>query len=473
MKTLIGLEIHVELSTLSKMFCSCLNEFGSVPNTNVCPTCLGMPGTLPLMNKKAVKYAIMAGLAFDCDIRTDMKMDRKKYFYPDLTKGYQITQADTPIATNGYIEVDSEDGPKKIRIRRIHMEEDTGKSIHTDDGHTLMDYNRAGVPLIEIVSEPDMSTPEEAREFLENLKQRLKYIGVSDVKMEEGSLRCDVNINVVDEERKLKTHISEIKNLNSFKAVTKALEYEEKRHKKMLENGEESFKDTRRWDDVDLKTVKMRNKEEGNDYRYSVEGDIPNLHIEKSYIEEIRINLPELPYQKEKRFKDMGIDEKDAKTLSKNRALADFFEVTAEEIGDPKLAANWILSDLLRRLNEYEMEADEMNLSLDNFINLIKLAEEKVINNNVAKKLLREIFETNEDPRVLVKERGLGQMRDGDALKSIVDEVVKENPQSIEDYRNGKDRALGFLVGQAMKKSRGKGNPQEFNKMILEILEKN
>lgn len=471
MKTLIGLEIHVELSTLSKMFCSCLNEFGSVPNTNVCPTCLGMPGTLPLMNKKAVEYAIMAGLAFDCDIRTDMKMDRKKYFYPDLTKGFQITQADTPIATNGYIEVDSTSGPKKIRIRRIHMEEDTGKSIHTDDGHTLMDYNRAGVPLIEIVSEPDMSTPEEAREFLENLKQRLKYIGVSDVKMEEGSLRCDVNINIVDEERNLKTQISEIKNLNSFKAVTKALEYEEKRHKKMLEDGEESFKDTRRWDDVDLKTVKMRNKEKGNDYRYSVEGDIPNLHIERSYIEEIRANLPELPYQKEKRFKDMGIDEKDAKTLSKNRALSDLFEVTAEEIGDPKLAANWILSDLLRRLNEYEMEADEMNLSLDNFIKLIKLAEEKVINNNVAKKILREIFETNEDPRILVKERGLGQMRDEDALQSIVDEVVKENPQSIEDYRNGKDRALGYLVGQAMKKSRGKGNPQEFNKMILEILE--
>lgn len=471
MKTIIGLEIHVQLSTKSKMFCTCKNEFGAVPNTNTCPTCLGHPGTFPLINKEAIKYATMAGIAFDCDIKTDMKMDRKKYFYPDLTKGYQITQQDEPIATKGHITIEDVNGnDKKIGITRIHMEEDTAKSTHNDDGTTLLDYNRAGAPLIEIVSDPDMNTPEEARQFLDNLKQRLKFIGVSDVKMEEGSLRCDVNINVVDETTGKKTGISEIKNLNSFKAVVKALEYEEKRHRKMLQENIVSDKETRRWDDIDQKTVKMRDKGLENDYRFTVEGDIPRIRISEEYIDDLRNKLPELPHEKEKKYIEMGLDSKDAKVLSQNKALSDFFEKSSKELNDPKLAANWILSELLRRLNEHEEEADEMNLSLDNFVSLIKLQNEGKINNNAAKKILRRIYESNENPIQIVEDEGLVQIQDESELLKVVEEVLEENPESIEEYRKGRDRVLGYLVGQAMKKTRGKGNPQEFNKMIKEKL---
>lgn len=280
-KTIIGLEIHVELQTKTKMFCSCKNEYGCVPNTNVCPTCLGHPGTLPLINKKAIEYAIMAGNAFNCNIALDMKMDRKKYFYPDLVKGYQITQERTPICKNGYIEIEIENKVKKLRLQRIHIEEDTGKSIHNGEGYTLIDYNRAGVPLIEIVSEPDMNSPAEAIAFLNTLKETIKYLDISDVKMEEGSLRCDVNLNVIDEETGFKTKITEIKNLNSFKAAQRAMEYEEKRHIENVKNKIEGKKETRRWDEEQLKTIVMRQKEEGNDYRFSVESDIPYIHLEK------------------------------------------------------------------------------------------------------------------------------------------------------------------------------------------------
>ena len=474
-KTIIGLEIHAQLSTKSKMFCSCKNEFGAVPNTHVCPTCLGHPGTFPMINKEAIKFAVMAGISFDCDIRTDMKMDRKKYFYPDLTKGYQISQEEEPLCTNGHILVKDENGnDKKIRIRRIHMEEDTSKSTHNEDGSTLLDYNRAGVPLIEIVTEPDMSTPEEARQFLDNLKQRLKFIGVSDVKMEEGSLRCDVNINVVDEDSGKKTGISELKNLNSFKAVVRALEYEEKNHINMLKEDIPSGKVTKKWDDINERTIKMRDKDIENDYRFTVEGDMPRIKLSKEFIDELRNNLPELPHEKEKRYvEDMKIDLKDAQVLSQNKALSDLFEEVADRLDNPVVASNWILSNLLRRLNEYEEEADEMNLSVDNFVSLIKLKEDGKINNNVAKKILRRIYESNEDPNEIVKKEGLIQIQDTNALEKIVEEVLNENPQTIEDYNNGKDRVIGYLVGQAMKKSKGQGNPQEFNKMIVEKLKKN
>ncbi len=467
METIIGLEIHVELSTDTKMFCSCKNEFGKAPNTNVCPVCLGHPGALPRVNKRAVEYAIMAGTAFNCDIRDVMKMDRKKYFYPDLTKGYQITQEDQPIATEGYIEL--EEFNKKVRIQRIHMEEDTGKSTHTDDGNTLLDYNRAGVPLIEIVSHPDMSSADEAREFLEALKQRLKFIGVSDVKMEEGSLRCDVNINVKDGDKK--THIAEIKNLNSFKSVAKAIEYEEKRHKEMLESGHISVKETRRWDEASQSTILMRTKDEENDYRFTVEADIPVIKLEKSFIENIQNNMPELPNDKKNRYmKEYKLTEYDANILSQNKELSDLFESMVERVNDPEIIANWILSELLRRLKEFDIEANEMNLSLDNFAKLIKLVKEDKISNNVGKKILREIFETNEDPETIVKDRGLLQISDTGFLEGLVKEVLDENPQSIADYKAGKDRALGYLMGQIMKKSKGKANPPEVNKMLREKL---
>lgn len=470
-KTIIGLEIHVELSTESKMFCSCKNEFGAVPNTHVCEICLGHPGALPVMNKKALEYGVMAGIAFDCDIRHGFKMDRKKYFYPDLVKGYQITQQDDPLCEHGHIDLQTSQGEKRVRIRRIHLEEDTGKSTHTEDGKTLMDYNRSGVPLIEIVSEPDMNTPEEGRMFLDRLKETLKFIGISDVKMEEGSLRCDVNINVVEEATGRKTKISEIKNLNSFRAAVKAMEYEEKRHQRMLEEDEESIKETRRWDDTENKTFPMRKKEEGNDYRFSVEGDLPYTLLEAEKIEEIRRHMPELPREKALRYvKDYGIEAYDADILSQNKSLSQLFEKTADLTGNPQVTSNWILSDLLRRIKEAEIEVEEMKLSSENLARLIKLADSKAINNNTAKKILREIFDTNENPEDIVKERGLIQISSATELQKIVDQVLEENPQSIEDFKNGKDRALGFLVGQCMKKSKGKGNPQEFNKMVAEKL---
>ncbi|MDO4594132.1 MAG: Asp-tRNA(Asn)/Glu-tRNA(Gln) amidotransferase subunit GatB [Tissierellia bacterium] len=462
-QTIIGLEIHVELSTETKMFCSCKNEFGAVPNTNVCPVCLGHPGALPIINEKAVEYAYMAGLAFNCNLRHNMKMDRKKYFYPDLVKGFQITQQDEPYATGGYIQLKS---GKKIRLNSIHMEEDTAKSNHDESGNTLMDYNRSGVPLIEIVSEPDMSSPEEAREFVDTLRKTLKFLGVSDVKMAEGSLRCDVNINVKDENGN-KTKISEIKNLNSIKSIEKALEFEEKRHIKLLENNEEGVKETRRWDDIDLDTKPMRIKESGSDYRFSVEGDIPRISVSEEKIEQLRKNLPELPSDKEKRYiSQYNLSEYDAKLLSNDIELSQLFEKTNEIVKNPKETANWILTELSRRLNEKEIEPSEMTLSVENFAKLINLAKDNKVNNNVCKKLLREIFETDEDPEKLAKDRNLMQINDESFLDDIVDEVLKENQQSIEDIKNGKDRAFGYLVGQCMKKTKGKANPKQINELL-------
>ena len=465
-KTIIGLEIHVELATNTKMFCSCKNEFGAVPNTNVCPVCLGHPGTLPVMNKKAVELALRAGLAFNCDIANDQKMDRKKYFYPDLTKGYQITQYDKPYATNGFIELSND---KKVGLIEIHMEEDTGKSNHDEEGRTLMDYNRAGVPLIEIVTKPDISSPDEAREFVETLASTLRFLEVSDCIMAQGSMRVDVNINMQDIDSGNKTNIAEIKNMNSIKAIEQALAFEVKRHTALLEKGKMGTKETRRWDDEKLETLHMRDKEVGNDYRFSVDGDIPEIYLDNEYINEIRENLPELPAKKQSRYiKEYEMTEYDANLLANNRELAELFEKTNDIVNDPKISANWILTELSRRLNETEQNPSTMNLSVDNFAKLIKLAKEDKINNNVAKKLLREIYESNENPEKLAEERNLLQISDSGLLKEVVDEVLKENPESIEDIKNGKDRAFGFLVGQAMKKTKGKGNPVEITNLLRE-----
>ncbi|WP_296128391.1 Asp-tRNA(Asn)/Glu-tRNA(Gln) amidotransferase subunit GatB [uncultured Anaerococcus sp.] len=465
-KTIIGLEIHVELSTETKMFCSCKNEFGAIPNTNVCPICLGHPGTLPAMNERAVELAVMAGLAFNCKIRNDQKVDRKKYFYPDLVKGYQLTQFDKPYAYEGYLELAS---GKHINIREIHMEEDTGKSNHNDDDTVLMDYNRAGVPLIEIVTDPDISSPEEAREFVETLASTLKFLKVSDCIMAEGSMRVDVNVNLKDEDTGLRTEIAEIKNINSIKAIENALEFEVKRQRDLLENNQTGDKETRRWDDIKLETIHMRNKEVGNDYRFSADGDIPDIYLSDEYISDVAKNLPELPKDKEKRYiAEYGLSAYDANLLSHDRNLAKLFEETNILVKDANTSANWILTELSRRLNEAEETADQMKLSVENFAKLINLAKDNKINNNVAKKLLREIYLSNEDPEVLAQERNLLQISDSSYLEEIVDEVLSENPESIEDIKNGKDRAFGFLVGQAMKKTKGKGNPQEINKLLKE-----
>ncbi|WP_297790754.1 Asp-tRNA(Asn)/Glu-tRNA(Gln) amidotransferase subunit GatB [uncultured Anaerococcus sp.] len=463
-KTIIGLEIHVEMATETKMFCSCKNEFGAIPNTNVCPVCLGHPGSLPQMNEKAVEFAVMAGLAFHCDVRKDQKMDRKKYFYPDLVKGYQITQFDKPYATNGYIKLEN---GKKIRIAEIHMEEDTGKSNHDENNATLMDYNRAGVPLIEIVSEPDLSSPDEAREYVETLASTLRFLGVSDCIMAQGSMRVDVNINLENLDNGERTAIAEIKNINSIKAIENALAFEEVRQRKLLDSGKIGVKETRRWDDEKLETIHMRNKEVGNDYRFSAEGDIPLIELSDEFVENIANNLPELPKDKEERYiKDLGLSQYDANLLANDRELSTLFEKTNSIINDANTCANWILSELSRRLNEFEQSPSEMNLSVENFAKLISLAKENKINNNVAKKLLREIYETNENPEKLANKRNLLQISDSSFLEEVVVEVIKENPDSIEDIRAGKDRAFGFLVGQAMKKTKGKGNPQEINKLL-------
>ncbi len=472
-KTLIGIEIHSELLTKTKAFCGCKNEFGSEVNTNCCPVCTGMPGTLPVLNKEVMRYAVMAGLATNCSIETDTKMDRKNYFYPDLTKGYQISQFDKPLCYEGYVEIEDEEGrPKKIRLIRIHMEEDTGKSIHDTSGDSLIDYNRAGVPLIEIVSYPDMNSPTEAYRYLENLKEILLFTGVSDVKMEQGSLRCDVNINVVREDG-VKSNIVELKNLNSFKSAFRAMEYEEKRHKELLEKGENTVKETRRWDEQNQLTIPMRSKENVQDYRYFPEADITDFKLTQEYIEEIRRQLPELPAERRKRFvQEYGIAKDDAEILNTNVDISRYYEELVKMTKEPVLTTNFFLSEFLRRLKDSESEIGNEKFSMEQFAYLLRQLAEKKINNNIAKKIFRKMFEEGTDPEEYIKSEGLVQVQDEGLIAGIVAEVVNRNPQSIEDIKNGRDRAFGFLVGQVMKESKGKANPQMVNELLKKEIEK-
>ncbi|MCF6465407.1 Asp-tRNA(Asn)/Glu-tRNA(Gln) amidotransferase subunit GatB [Clostridium sp. Cult2] len=471
-KTIIGLEIHVELMTKTKIFCSCTNAFGGDANTHCCPVCLGLPGALPVLNKSVLEYGIKAGIAFNSKIATKTKMDRKNYFYPDLVKGFQISQDDIPLCEGGYVEIEMETGTKKIKLIRIHIEEDTGKSIHTEEGDSLLDYNRAGVPLIEIVTAPDMNTPEEARLFLEKLKSTLKYIEVSDCKMEEGSLRCDININVVDLETGKRTNITELKNLNSFRSAVKAMEYEEKRHISLLKEEKDTERETRRWDEVRNETIVMREKGEVADYRYAVDGDIAPIEIEQDWIEEIRDNLPELPHHKKERFiKEYDLPEYDAGVLTQSREIAQFYEETNKYAKDPKQVSNWIMGDVLRRLNDEEMEIEDLKFHPKDLADLIGFIDDGKISNNIGKKVLRDMFETGERPEEIIKKKGLIQISDEGELIGIIEKVLDENQQSIIDYKNGKDRALGFLIGQVMKATRGKANPQMVNKMVTEMIE--
>lgn len=467
-KTIIGLEIHVELKTKTKMFCHCKNEFGEEANTNVCPICLGLPGALPQVNEEAINYAIKAGLAMNCKIHQHTRFDRKSYFYADLVKGYQITQDELPLCYEGYVNIEDEDGnDKKIRLIRIHVEEDTGKSLHTDKGETLLDYNRSGVPLIEIVTYPDMNSAKEAREFLEKLKATVIYLGVSDGKMEEGSLRCDVNVNVVDTETGVKTNISEIKNIGSFRGVEKAIDFEVSRHIALLEKGENTKKETRRWDELKGESILMREKIKANDYRYAPDGDIPPMDISDEMIDAVRKEMPELPDEKVARLmKDYGVSKDDAKTLSLDVSLANYYEELAKKVGNNALALNWLLGDVLRRLKEDNKSVDQMPFAIEDLEKLLTLVKTNKINNNAGKKVLQEMFKAPEDPEAIVKRLGLVQVTDEGAIEAVVDKVLEANPQSIEDFKNGKNRAFGFLVGQVMKEMKGKGNPQIINELL-------
>ncbi|GAA0717899.1 Asp-tRNA(Asn)/Glu-tRNA(Gln) amidotransferase subunit GatB [Clostridium malenominatum] len=468
-EAVIGLEVHAELSTETKIYCGCTTEFGGKPNSHVCPICLGLPGSLPQLNKKVVEYAIKAGLALNCDINNLCRMDRKNYFYPDCPKSYQITQDEIPLCHDGYIEIELANGEKKkIGIQRIHIEEDAGKLLHTKAG-TLVDFNRAGVPLIEIVSKPDMRSPEEATLYLQKLRSILAAIEVSDCKMEEGSLRCDGNISVMEKGSKEFGVRSEIKNMNSFKALEKALTYEYGRHVEAINNGEKLRQETRRWDEANGVTIMMRSKEASNDYRYFPEGDLVAINVAEEWIEEIRKTIPELPYQKEERFvREYGIPKYDASVLTLTKEMANFFEETAKLSEDAKASSNWLMGDISRLLNENSMKVEELKIKPAQLGELIKLINEGTISNNIGKKVIEEMFQSGKDPKVIVEEKGLVQNNDEGAILEVVKKVIESNPQSIEDYKNGKKKAIGFLVGIVMKETKGKANPQIVNKLVNE-----
>lgn len=472
-ETIVGLEIHVELSTKTKAFCSCENSFGGEPNTRVCPVCLALPGAMPVLNRNVLNYAVMAANALNCKINNKSKFDRKNYFYPDLTKGFQITQNDKPICENGYLEIEVGDQKKKIGIFRIQMEEDTGKSLHTEEGETLMDYNRCGVPLIEIVTKPDMSSGQEARAFLEKLKNTLTFLGISDCKMEEGSLRCDVNVNIKDKESGKKTAVTEVKNINSFRGVEKAIDFEVQRHKKILEENIDEIRTTRRWDDAKNETILMRVKYTVSDYRFAPEGDLPPVVISDDDIKEILSHMPELPDAKKERFKkEYNLNEYDSNILTSSKELSEFFEKIAKEFDDYNMLSNWTLTEILRRIDIENNEKFELPFEDKEFIELLKAIKSNKINNNAGKKVLREMFETGKKCNEIIEDLGLVQISDSSEIEKIVDKVLSSNPQSIEDFKNGKNRALGFLVGQVMKESDGKANPQIVNKLLNEKLNK-
>lgn len=470
--TVIGLEVHAELLTKTKIFCSCTTEFGGDPNTHTCPVCLGLPGTLPVLNKSVVEYCIRAGLALDCEISKFSKLDRKNYFYPDLPKAYQISQYDLPLCKGGHITLES---GKKIRIHRIHIEEDAGKLLHSEDGdeYSLVDYNRVGVPLIEIVSEPDVSSAEEAVEYLEKLKGILEYTDVSDCKMQEGSLRCDVNISLKPEgSDKLGTK-TELKNMNSFKALYRAINHEVERQEIQLEEGKKIIQETRRWDESKQKTLPMRTKEQAHDYRYFPDPDLVPIEVGDEYVSRIKETLPELPVQKRQKFINVyGLPEYDAGIITNSKYLADFFEATNRHYYNPKMASNFIMGELMRLIKEKDLEYKDISVNPEHLGDLLKLIDEGKISVSIGKKVFETMFNTGKSPDTIVKEQGLIQISDESELLKLVHQVIVDNQKSVEDYLSGKEKAIGFLVGQIMRLSKGKANPQIVNKLIIEEVEK-
>ncbi|WP_058485617.1 Asp-tRNA(Asn)/Glu-tRNA(Gln) amidotransferase subunit GatB [Defluviitalea phaphyphila] len=471
-ETVIGLEIHVELATKTKIFCSCSTEFGGKPNTHTCPVCTGMPGSLPVLNKQVVEYAIAVGLATNCEITQYCKFDRKNYFYPDNPQNYQISQLYLPICRNGGIEIDTPSGKKTIGIREIHMEEDAGKLIHDEwEECSLVDFNRSGVPLIEIVSKPDMRSAEEVIAYVDKLRLIIQYLGASDCKLQEGSMRVDVNLSVRELGSKEFGTRTEMKNLNSYKAIARAIEAEKNRQIELLEEGKEVIQETRRWDDNKETSYSMRSKEDAHDYRYFPEPDLVPIVISDEWIENIRKRQPELREEKLKRYKEQfNIPDYDAKILTSSKKIADIFEATTAICNKPKKVSNWLMGETMRLMKEEGIEAEELSFSPENLAKLIELVEEGAINNSVAKEVFEIIFKEDIDPKKYVEEKGLKIVKDEGLLIKTIKEVIEENPKSVEDYRGGKKKAIGFLVGQTMKKMKGKADPSMINKILKELL---
>lgn len=471
-ETVIGLEVHVELATKTKIFCSCSTAFGGAPNTHTCPVCTGMPGSLPVLNKQVVEYAMAVGLATNCTINQYCKFDRKNYFYPDNPQNYQISQLYLPICINGRVEIETEAGKKTIGIHEIHMEEDAGKLIHDDwDDCSLVDYNRSGVPLIEIVSEPDMRSAEEVIAYLEKLRQTIQYLGASDCKLNEGSMRADVNLSVREVGADKFGTRTEMKNLNSFKAIARAIEAERERQIDLLESGQEVIQETRRWDDNKEYSYVMRSKEDAQDYRYFPDPDLVPIVISDEWLEKIKASQPEFREEKMIRYaKEYEIPEYDISIITASKHLADIFEETVAICNNPKKVSNWLMVETMRLLKENDMEPEDIKFSPANLAKLIELTESKAINSSVAKEVFEKVFAEDIDPKKYVEENGLKTVNDEGALRSTIEQVIAANPQSVEDYRNGKKKAIGFLVGQTMKEMKGKADPSMINQILTELL---
>jgi aspartyl-tRNA(Asn)/glutamyl-tRNA(Gln) amidotransferase subunit B len=470
----IGLEVHAQLKTKTKIFCSCSTAFGAPPNTHTCPVCLGMPGVLPVLNKKVVDYALCMGLATNCTINRESRFARKNYFYPDLPKGYQISQYELPIAENGFIEIELNGCQKRIGITRIHMEEDAGKLSHDPDRPlSKVDFNRTGVPLIEIVSEPDLRTPEEAGAYLRHLRSILRYLGISDGNMEEGSFRCDANISIRQKGSRTLGIRTEIKNLNSFKHVESALSFEINRQKEILEDGGQVVQETRLWDPVQNKSISMRGKEEAHDYRYFPDPDLLPLVIDDDWIDSVRKKLPELPNEKKKRFMDTyGLPSYDSDFLTSSHEIADYFEACVAQFPNPKPVSNWIMGSLLGLLNARGKAITESPISPGNLAQLLKLVDDNIISGKIAKTVFDDMAQTGRAPNEIVEQKGLVQVTDESAIKAVVVRVLEDCSKEVEDYKNGKTKLFGFFVGQVMKETKGKANPKIVNEILKDILKR-
>lgn len=471
-ETVIGLEVHVELATKTKIFCSCSTQFGGAPNTHTCPVCTGMPGSLPVLNKQVVEYAMAIGLATNCEITRVCKFDRKNYFYPDNPQNYQISQLYQPIARNGYVEISVGDQKKKVRIHEMHMEEDAGKLVHDEwDDTSIVDFNRSGVPLVEIVSEPDMRSADEVMAYLEKLRQIIQYLGASDCKLQEGSMRADVNLSVREVGTEKFGTRTEMKNLNSFKAIARAIEGERERQIELLEEGKEVIQETRRWDDNKESSYAMRSKEDAQDYRYFPEPDLVPIVIDDAWIDEVKKRQPELRDEKLARYKqEFDIPQYDAEIITASKHMADIFEATTAICKKPKKVSNWLMVETLRLLKEHGMEPEEISFSPENLAKLIELADAGTINSSVAKEVFEKIFTEDIDPEKYVEEHGLKTVNDEGALEEVLTKVLAENPQAVADYKGGKEKALGALVGQTMKAMKGKANPGQVNQKLREML---
>ena len=471
-ETVIGLEVHVELATKTKIFCGCSTAFGGAPNTHTCPVCTGMPGSLPVLNKQVLEYAVAVGLATNCDITRYCKFDRKNYFYPDNPQNYQISQLYLPICRNGKVEIETEKGKKYVGIHEIHMEEDAGKLVHDEwNDCSLVDYNRSGVPLIEIVSEPDMRSAEEVIAYLEKLRMTIQFLGASDCKLQEGSMRADVNLSIREAGAAEFGTRTEMKKLKSFKAIARAIEGERERQIDLLESGEKVIQETRRWDDNKGESYAMRSKEDAQDYRYFPDPDLVPIEVDEAFLDRIRERQPEFREEKMARYKEeFDIPEYDIDIITGSKRMADLFEATVALGAQPKKVSNWLMVETLRLLKENDMEPEDIRFSPEHLAALIAMADKKEINSSVAKEVFEELFKSDVDPAKYVEEKGLKTVNDEGALRKTVEEVIANNPQSVQDYKSGKEKAIGFLVGQTMKAMKGKADPGMINKMLKELL---